>query len=338
MNQIKELSARLETLERKSLLKSGGGNLKAFKTQSVIGKFTSEEFSHKLGSISICDSGEVLVQVTLNITSEVDGEVALLLSAGDMILYSGRRKVSAGENEIYIMNTFSGATGSEAEITITINSEELSHYVKGASLYLLSSGVLVSGSEKLSISADKAENSIIVCYLIDGKIYALNKQENLTEIDFDEFSYYADAKVVDCVICTNDAVETPCIFRLTSDGNIYYSFGQNVQDERICVPAGGVTNFTVATFENRQGILVCYIKDGFPYYKTIQGGNISLESEFPANKSKKYTSVCALKSSSSGTTVIATTTKNANFLFELAPDLNYGSGDKLYCSAVITYY
>lgn len=336
MNQIKELSARLDGLERRVDLSSGVGRFGVFKVESLIGKFTSENVEHMLGRINQESAGDIAVQVVLNVEGESDSEIDIEIVAGDIIFYRGSRSVNSGTNEIFLVNTFSLARGEEVDIKLFVSSASGTNYVKDATVFVWSSTATVSSDSKLSISADKCEDDFVVCYLIDGKVYVCSKHGLLEKIVFDDFSYYADARAVDCAILKSSEGCAPYIFRLTSDGCVYYSSGANVQNERVCV-SGGVQNFSVSALGDRSGVLVTYIKNDFPFYKTIEGENLSLENEFPAKKSKKYSAICALKTGGSGNAVVVTTDTNSNFIFELAPDLNFGHGDKIYCTANISY-
>ena len=339
MNAVKELSSKVQELERKfGLLGNRNNGLSVNQTSSIFGCFVEEKMTKSLGRFSVSSSGQVVLQVLVLLKATEQNSVNIKLRGGGMLIYDSDRSVSVGDNEIFLMSTLSLAGGEEIEVTLEISPSDVkTNYLTTATLYTWSHTLQVESQSKSNISADIVEGKFCVSLFAGGKIYNYNSEALPEYLDFSNFTYYGNGILSDCVIFDSGDRLGYCWFRLSEENILYYSLSGNIQNESVIEE--GVTNFSCSAFGSRTGILVCYIKDGLPYYKTIENGSVSSAISFEVNKSKKYTTISALKSGGGTSYVIVCNDSDSNYLFETLPEYNYGSSssDKISVRVSISY-
>jgi hypothetical protein len=324
MNIVKELSAKVDELDRR--IKQNGTNsmLGVSQNNFLMGEFIQGSREYSLGNITATTSGQSVLQVLVKLRASEQSSVNLKLRAGGMTLYDGDRALNIGDNEIFIMASLILAEGESVDVVLEICPiAELTNYISSATCYIWSNSLSAMTVDKTIINADGDENSLCVTIVVDRKIYNYHIN-NAKSLNFQDFTYYADGILSDCVLLNDVNGEVQSVwFRLAGDNTLYMSKTGSVQDEEVI--ESGVSHFSVSAINSRSGILVCFIKNDMPYYLTIEDGKLSNSVAFNVSMAKKYKSVCALKSQSSYVYVVISSENGANLLFDVAPEIKLGS-------------
>ena len=323
MNIVKELQAKVAELESKLVGSASESSFGVRQFQSVVGEFVEGSVRHKLGEVTATASGQVVLQTLLFLRATEQNSVNVKLRAGGLLLYDSDRTLSVGDNEVFLMSSLMLAEGEHIEVWLEVIAKEVyTNYLSSASLYLWSNSVSVEANEKTLINADCADGLVGVVLTVDRKLYTYESESLPSELDFSDFTYYADGDNADVTIANHSGKLTAFWFRLAEDGVVYCSTTSSVQNE--WAVASGVSAFSVSAYGDRSGVLVCYIREGLPYFKTIENGVVSSELAFEVSDKYEFKNICTLKSNSTYVYVVATAENGSNTLFEVAPELNFG--------------
>ncbi len=324
MNIVKELSAKVDELDRRIKHSGNSSALGVIQNNFLMGEFIQGTRQYSLGNITATNSGQAVLQVLVKVRASEQSSVNLKLRAGGMFLYDSDRALNIGDNEIFIMASLILAEGESVDVVLEVCPiAELTNYISSATSYIWSNSLSAKSSETTIINADGDESSLCVTLVVDRKIYN-NHINNAKSLYFKDFTYYADGILSDCVLLNDSNGERRGVwFRLAGDNTLYMSKTGNVQDEMMI--ESEVSNFSVSAVDNRNGILVCFIKNNLPYYLTIENEKISNSVAFDVPMTKEYKNICALKNQSAYVYVVISSESGANLLFDVAPEIKLGS-------------
>lgn len=212
-------------------------------------------------------------QIELNVP--ISQTIKISLSINNITFFSSSRKLQAGYNQFTIMKSYLPLKSEPVKLYLKIKTED------NSPITIISNNLLVWGicnhSNEITYQSIEANEYFYLSYLNNNSLFYAKKSKENTELNSEDFTYYASATSYSFVYL--DASQKVYLFRIDLDGNLFYSDFETNNEVFI---TSGVSD--VSTASNGNIILISIIKNGVCYsFEMNEQENFSTETEVDSN-------------------------------------------------------
>ncbi len=271
--------------------------------------------------LKLSSSGSLCMQSKIRVESTSEEIVTVKVLAGDEEIGSFDQKLLVGGNDIIVYKTYTGQPLSSIDIKIVLvgDSENSKNIVSVNTIFL---GILSSaGSSEIELRAIMVNDEILVSYIVGNKLFVAT--ENLSDgVDALEFNLKVEAishSIINRKI--NDTQKLQILY--VNNENELKICDFNAENS-ICLDNNVTKVFAkIAPESSDDDIIVCYIKDGQPMYKTISGETVGEARRLPF-PSGEYIDIRIVESNDDYVYVVATNASGANFIIKSVMEVSTG--------------
>lgn len=300
----------------------------------VINHSVTDVYTLNIAKVQL--NGKTYFQNNIVLSCLTEGEVAIELLLDGVVVESISRTIKSGENALLLMKTYSPKLYSGVDVDIRIKCVSANYTVNVISNILAVWGAVadLNASAPSSIRSLVLDNQVVVSFVEKNKIYyaLVNKQEQ--SIASGDFSQIATG-ISHCFAL--DKSHNLFLFRVDTNKNLYYcQFGTNQAETLIdtnvnCVYASKCPD------SMQEEMLICYLKNGKPSYRTYKNAVIGAECIFDCPNAK-YSDIYVAKTDTANRMYVVCTSSNGNnYIFISEEDsLLSGFAENLSIGAAMT--
>ena len=223
--------------------------------------------------------GKTYFQNNLVVSAESSGEIIVELLLDGVVVESISRLLSIGESALLLMKTYSPKASAEVDIDIRIKCATQNFAVNVLSNFLAVWGAVadLNAAAPSTIRSLVVGNQVIVSFADKSTIYYATTNLQTQSITRSQFSQLGSG-ISHCFAL--DKSNNLFLFRVDHNKNLYFcNFGEN-QSETLVDSDISVVYAACCPQTMREDILICYIKNGKPKYRTYQNQSIGGECNF----------------------------------------------------------
>lgn len=213
------------------------------------------------------------------------GKILLELLIDGLPVLAEERSLDVGETPVILMKSYSPATSAEVTVSLRIKIVSDSYACKLTNCVLGAWGNVFSTSNDLAVQmrALSFGDNLLVSYNQNNSIFMA--QTPIAEKSFapSDFSFVASG-ISHCF--STDKTGTLYFFRVDASGNLFYSKYGNLLEEIKLDTNVSVVFARKCNDSMQEDMLICYIKNGEPYYRCMTNSIIGSQTKFtlPAGK------------------------------------------------------
>lgn len=262
-------------------------------------------------------SSNICLQSKVRIEAKTEEVISVSVIVDDNQIGGFDQKLKVGENDIIIYKTYTGEENTEVDLKIVITGSATNEKIIQSVNTVFFGVASGNTNEEIEMRAVQTSTGVVVSYIVGNKLF-VGRSEN-GEI---EFNMHAEALSHSIIKRESDLEEKLQIFFVNNENKLYFcDFDMKNAifiDDNVSrvfaktMPVGGDDE-----------VVVCYIKNGKPMYKTLTGSVFTIAREMPF-PSGKYIDIRLVDSSDNFVYAIATNVANANFVIKSVLEISTG--------------
>ncbi|MBQ8468683.1 MAG: hypothetical protein IJ542_02885 [Clostridia bacterium] len=297
----------------------------------LIDRIVADSFTIDAGNIDA--KGNLYFQNKMTIDALQSSAVMVEILLDGAVILSETHNLLSGEHSIISMKVRSvlNKKNISVKVRIKVISSNTSVTVKSNVIAIWGSVKIKANSSGRTMRALTQNNSLILSYVEDNNIYysTLNLTEQL--VPKSQFSVLSTG-ISHCF--SYDKQGNLHFFRVDTDGNLMHSVANNFAQESFVESGVSCVYASKCPDSMNENILICYIKNSKPFYRTITGSTLGGEASL-TNLNQKFSDVSIVDAeNSSRMYVVCTTEFGDNYIFFSEEDsLISGFAERLNLSA-----
>lgn len=258
--------------------------------------------------------GKMYIQNNITFSSDSEGTVDIELLLNGIVIEKITRQLSTGECSVLMMKTYNSSTLSSVNLSIRVKSltEEFSTII--ISNFMAVWGAVKDAQPNNISTIRKLEDgeNIIISFVEDEKIYYAIVSKAEQSISRSQFSYLTSG-ISHCF--AKDKHGNVFLFRVDLNKNLYYCKMSNMLSETLIASNVDSVYASICPEDVTEEMLICYIQNNKPKYRTYSNLTLGSECSFDAPKQYYVDIYIADSINASRMYVVASTSSGNNYIF-----------------------
>jgi len=299
-------------------------------TKLNINENINKNSSYKLclDNVVVSKSKNILFQVKISLTANIEGEVSFELIIDDLIIHNEVRSVSKSHTDIIILKKYTTIKAGNLPVCLHIatESEDLTITINDITTVILGADNNVSSSDiELRALKINKENNIIVSYIDNNELFYLTTSLTEQSLKTEDFKFLAPSKShCFCLESFANSEETVFLYRVDTDGKLYFSRFLTGEPEVFIDENVDVVYACPCPEVSDDFHIITYIKNGSCFYRTFKNDIISTEKNLMFPKDKYVDIRVVSKQDCEHIYVIATNQNGSNYILHSLVEVSTG--------------